>query len=122
MKRNFSRQDIKLLIDEYTDIIEKMEGIPRLENIYQSEIEKNANAIVDSKVRKILEKVPIEELNRNKKGIRLKALKDAGITNVGQLVNNTFHTLAAIRGISEDTAYNIIREYETLKKTGIRRN
>ena len=23
MKRNFSRQDIKLLIDEYTDIIEK---------------------------------------------------------------------------------------------------
>lgn len=54
-----------------------------------------------------LEKVPVEELNRIKRGIRVKALKEAGYENVAQTHVASTARLEGIRGISWQGACDI---------------
>ena len=125
MQRDFLQRDIKRITDEYEDIIKKLEGILQLEKNYYLAIKANAKETVDFKIKEILDDIPVEELNRNKSGIRIKALKDNGIDNLGQLSQYSSFMISAIRGISEDAMYTIRRELENIKKqatTGIKIN
>lgn len=54
-----------------------------------------------------LEKVPVEELNRVKRGIRAKALKEAGYENVAQTHAASIARLEVIRGVSWQGACDI---------------
>ena len=58
---------------------------------------------------KLLKSVPVDELGREKTGIRFKALKDAGYETVADIFCATRYNLASVYGISEDTAYAIKR-------------
>ena len=116
MQRDFLQRDIKRINDEYEDIIKKLEGILQLEKNYYLAIKANAKETVDFKIKEILDDIPVEELNRNKSGIRIKALKDNGIDNLGQLSQYSSYMISSIRGISEDAMYTIRRELENIKK------
>ena len=56
---------------------------------------------------KILKEIPIEEVNRDRKGIRVKALRENGFTNYADVFTASMYQISAIRGISEDGAYRI---------------
>lgn len=56
---------------------------------------------------KILKEIPIEEINRDRKGIRVKALRENGFTNYADVFTASMYQISAIRGISEDGAYRI---------------
>ena len=55
----------------------------------------------------ILKDIPIEEVNRDKKGIRVKALRENGFTNYADIFTASKYQIASVRGISEDGAYRI---------------
>lgn len=57
----------------------------------------------------ILRHVPVNELNREKGGIRIKALIDNNFTTMADLYVASIYNIASVRGISEDTAYTIKR-------------
>ena len=56
-----------------------------------------------------MEKIPVEEVNRDKHGIRVKALRDSGYVTYADMLTSSIYQLAAIRGISEDGARIIKR-------------
>lgn len=83
---------------------------------YEKQLEKNIESIhysvsrqLASEVLEMLKNVPVEEVNRERSGIRVKALRDYGYTSMADLYTASTYQLASIRGISEQTAYEIKR-------------
>ena len=64
---------------------------------------------------KVLENISIDELNRDKSGIRISALKNAGYTNIRQLCGLSLYHLMNISGIGEDGANKIVRRVHELE-------
>ena len=57
----------------------------------------------------ILKNVPVEELNREKLGFRVKALRDSGFTTMADIYSASNYHLVSINGISENAAYSMKR-------------
>lgn len=73
----------------------------------KEEIKTAAERMVMTAVLDILKTVPVEEINRDKKGFRVKALRDAGYTSMADLYAASAYQLSTIYGISEDASYLI---------------
>lgn len=56
---------------------------------------------------RILQGVPVEELNRDKGGFRVKTLRDSGYETLADVMTATPQQLAAVRGISAESAAEI---------------
>jgi superfamily II DNA or RNA helicase len=63
-----------------------------------------------------LSQIDVEVINANKEGIRISALKEAGINNIGQLCNLPAGRLSAINGIGHQTAIKIRRIVDEMQK------
>ena len=70
-------------------------------------VEAALSACADSSRSRVLESIDVSELNRDKLGIRVGALRNAGFTNVRQINETSAGKLMSIEGIGEDTAYKI---------------
>lgn len=108
MKRSFSFSDINRLIDDYRKAEQRQREISEVGE-YESEVRKAAVRYVDSEAMAMMEDIAVEELNRDKKGIRVKALRDHGYNNYADILTARDYDLSAVRGISEDTAYKIMK-------------
>lgn len=108
MKRSFSFSDINRLIDDYRKAEQRQREISEVGE-YESEVRKAAVRYVDSEAMAMMEDIAVEELNRDKKGIRVKALRDHGYNNYADILTARNSDLSAVRGISEDTAYKIMK-------------
>ncbi len=107
MARSFTSQEAKALLAENGQIVRELsDGLKTTEEISR-EIEKAANNMVAGQVMTILRGIPIEEISRYKKGFRLKALHEYGFHTIADVVGRSVSHLAAIRGISRDSAEQI---------------
>ena len=106
MKRSFSFSDINRLIDDYRKAEQRQREISEVGE-YESEVRKAAVRYVDSEAMAMMEDIAVEELNRDKKGIRVKALRDHGYNNYADILTARDYDLSAVRGISEDTALEV---------------
>ena len=109
MARAFSAYDARSLLEEHADLQKKLKGTLLIPNRYISEITTAAEKLVVEEILKTLRGVPIEELNRDKLGIRVKALRDHGYYTISDIATASVNHLASIHGISKDTAYTICR-------------
>jgi len=57
----------------------------------------------------ILRNVPVEEVNREKVGFRVKTLRDAGLTTMADIYASSSYQLSSLYGISEHAAFSIKR-------------
>lgn len=65
------------------------------------------DGFVYDELKELLESVDVEEVNRDKEGIRVQLLRDAGINNIWQLENLSINQLTLIRGVGEQMAAKI---------------
>lgn len=109
MAKTFTNDDAKKMIDYYTWLLTSLKNseIHGIEK--QDSIKKAANAFVAQEVLNVLRSVPIDELNRDKRGIRIKPLMEANLTSMADLYSRSIYKISSIRGISQDTAYAIKR-------------
>lgn len=107
MARPFSTTDAKRIINDHREIIEKLTSADSSVQNYRTEIKQASDALVAKEVLRILRDIPVEELNRDKKGIRVKALRDAGYSTLADVAAAATYNLASVYGISEDRAYQI---------------
>lgn len=107
MAKSFSSAEAKYLINEHQKIIRNLASASNMLKEYAFEIEDNADDLRDREVKEALRKMPIEDINRGKRGFRIKALKDAGIKNFADLKDMTWNELGNVYGISESSAYEI---------------
>lgn len=107
MARAFSSKDASRLIAQHMELQAKLQDIRVQVSEYKDEARKAADVLVASEVMEALKGVPIEEINRDKRGIKVKALRDSGYETVADIAPATVYQIASVYGISEDTAYTI---------------
>lgn len=108
-KRSFSSSDAKNISQQCQKIQEALNEIAKSDAIYRESIQQETNRYVATQVLKLMEKIPVEEVNRDKHGIRVKALRDSGYVTYADMLTSSIYQLATIRGISEDGARIIKR-------------
>lgn len=73
--------------------------------------------MVTSETLSLLRNIPIDEINREKKGFRIKALRDNGYQTIADIAPASVYTLSSIYGISDDAAYSIKRVVDKIVST-----
>ncbi|MCR5475591.1 MAG: DEAD/DEAH box helicase family protein [Lachnospiraceae bacterium] len=116
MSRPFSTLEAKKIIKEHEKIRAKLNEAVSLKEQYEEEIRGSVEKLKGFEAYNILNGVPIDDLNRDKAGIRIKALKDAGYETIAQLSAVSVNRLALINGISQDTAFTIKRAVDNYIK------
>ncbi len=107
MERPDKRQ-VAALISQMEQADYQLNNILRQKTYYESTIKRIYGNTRLYLVNKALEELSIEELNKDKSGIRISALRNAGYSNVLQLVDKTAYQLAQINGIGDDSAQKIV--------------
>lgn len=109
MARPFTSRDAKRLIDEHRDLKTRLSKAEAYSEHCKASISKASEALVAQEVLNVLKDIPIEEINRDKRGFRIKALRDYGYNSIADISTASIYTIASVHGISEDTAYSIKR-------------
>lgn len=73
----------------------------------ESKIQKAVSRSLAGGVLASLKTIPVDELNHNKRGIRVKTLKDAGFETVADVYSSTIDELESVNGISYYSADDI---------------
>ena len=107
MARPFSTTDAKRIIEEHRKTIEKLNNVQASVTQSKDAIKKASDELITQEVLKILKEIPIEEINRDKHGFRIKALRDHGYRTIADIATASVYSIASVYGISEDTAYSI---------------
>jgi SNF2 family DNA or RNA helicase len=107
MARSFTSRDAKRLIHEHREMKTKLSKAEAYAEQHKASIFKASEALVAQEVLNVLKYIPIEEINRDKRGFRIKALRDYGYNCIADISTASVYTIASVHGISEDTAYSI---------------
>lgn len=109
MARPFSSTDAKRIIERHQRTIEKLDNAVSSVEKYRTKAKDASEALVAQEVLRVLADIPIDEINRDRRGIRVKALKDYGYRTIADISTASVYSIASVRGISEDAAYSIKR-------------
>lgn len=109
MARSFTNNDVNRLLERTDNVMTNLINGSMKARQLSSLIKENIDKYVAAEMYKILQEVPIDDLNREHSGFRIKALKDAGINTMADLNATSTYNLSSIRGISQDTAVTMKR-------------
>lgn len=108
--------DGRHLIEAISDVFSSFETLMSIisrikENISKDkkEIEESIEYYLASELLVVLRNIPIEEVNREKKGFRIKTLREAGYSNIADIYSASIYNLSSINGISRDVAITLKR-------------
>lgn len=114
---------LKIAVSALRQAVDRLEHIRRDSKALEKEIKKAADAMAEGQLNELLRGMSVDELNRDKRGIRVSALKNAGIENLGQLYNRSRSSLESIGGIGQSNAaliYNTVQTIASTARKGIR--
>ena len=109
MPKSFSTKEASNLLKANSELRKALLDAVSIPEQQKAEIGKALHARMYEEVLRTLQGVPVEEINRDKLGIRVKTLREAGFTTVADVANATVYRLAAVYGISEEGALTIKR-------------
>ncbi len=102
------------MLEKHAGITDGLSSIEALSKHLEQEVRYAAGAYAYTEALKLLRDVPVEELNRDKRGLRVKLLRDSGAETIADVANMTAERLTAINGIGADMALAIRRLAEDL--------
>ena len=100
----FSSAEAKALLTEHEELINRLNSVSEMALNFKAEIKRIRNNIVNIETRKVLYKVPVEELKKYKSGLKTKILVDNGFYSVSDILISPAEKIASIKGISINTA------------------
>lgn len=93
--------------NEYGYILNKTQEIENSIESNKYDIKESIKMLIADDMLTALRGVPVEELAREKSGIKTKYLMDAGYSNLADVYGASLYQIASIHGISQDKAYTI---------------
>ena len=109
MAKEIKSSKAKKLIERHRKI---MSGLDKAEKDYLAlakEVKTASEDIINEGLAELLSDIPIEELNREKKGFRVKNLRKRGYNTIGDVHKASASALASVNGISDEGAKEIKR-------------
>ncbi len=119
----FELNNAKKLIEEHNKILKNLYVAQTCKKVYHQNVTKALEELIRQEVLKILENVPIEEINRGENQFRLKSLRDKGYNSIADLANLTARGISYVRGISGESAKaikQIVDDFELKAREGIK--
>lgn len=107
MAKQLKLSDIEELILKCKQLLVDLYETATLDRKYAEKVKAVTATAINKEVLKTLSQIPIEEINRGSKGIRIKALSDYGCKTIADAARMPVNEIANIRGISYDTARSI---------------
>ena len=108
MNRQVTEQEALNLVNNVQTLMNKIEKIAtKYVRIYKDNITRFADQIKEQKIIEELKKIPVEEVNKDKLGIRTKYLRDANYTNMAELYMAAEWEIANVKGIGDNVAKTI---------------
>lgn len=121
MERNFSFDDAKNLIHRHKRLQARLIDFMNADKRYMDMVSDISGRYITTEVLKELRNIPVEELNRDKLGIRVKSLRQNGFSTYEDIFAASVYQLSAIKGISDDganTIKNMVHDtYSAVKKS-----
>lgn len=97
----------KTLFDKYEKALNNFKILKETINKEVDEITNATKTLLANELVRSLREIPVEELARDKSGIKTKYLKDAGYDSIADVYGASLMQVASIYGISQDKAYTI---------------
>lgn len=114
MGRAFSSGDAKRVLAVHGENLNKLHYINGLSEGYKAEVKNSVDGYITTKSMQTLEGISVDELNRDKQGIRVKLLHDNGYNTIADLANVPVLQLEMINGISFDGAQTIRKTVDAM--------
>lgn len=96
-----------VLKNKYDKIQNSIKTIKENEEKDKDEIKKAIDYVLAEELVNALREISIEELGREKSGVKIKCLKDAGYNDLAKVFGASIEEISSIYGISRDAAYTI---------------
>ena len=96
--------------------LKKLVGI---DEEYTSKVKSDSKKLLSHQIEEDLKNIPVEELSKAKEGIRVQALKDAGIKNIYQLKNMSYSRIDSIKGVGEVSAKAIAKNVRLIEQSTV---
>ena len=119
----YSDIDAKRIIQEHRDVMSLLAAAVEFGTKNKNDIKNLADRMVAVEIMKTLRDMPLDEINREKKGLRIKSLQESGFNNMANVAIATLHQLIAVKGISEEgakTIHEVARGYVAQMRKGIK--
>lgn len=110
----FDSVDARHLADQTKALSEGMNDAENIESELKQRVKNSVAHCMSSEMMRALRNIDVDELNRNRKGIRVGALRDAGFESVADVYSANLYEIDGVRGISEEGAAEIKREANTI--------
>ena len=114
MARPYTTKEAAALINDHKKAISDLIAGQNLTERLKRDVEDAAKKMASKEVLKALKDIPVEELNRDKSGIRVKTLRDYGYESIADLTSASEYSLASINGITAEKAQAIRRKVDSL--------
>ena len=119
MSRKYTAGEVKNLLNIHRELYAKLGRLDQLASRYRSDILKASNDAAADSAGELVGDIPVDELNRDKKGIRVKLLHDAGLHTIGDILKTSEYRLSSINGISPEGAHAIKQAAQQLSDTAL---
>ena len=106
----------KSIRSEFENVTRLIDQVAAYGKSFEQDIENAAMRLVGNESMSVLNDISIDEVNRESSGIRVKALKDAGIFTIADLYAASSYQLRSIHGISDNRAFELKRIAEKIAK------
>ena len=104
MKRTFSFAEARELLQKHESWETERGTLSRKAEDCRAVVEAACEHFVAAETMKTLRDIPVEELNRARRGLRVRLLRESGYADYADLMLASEEQLAALNGISEDGA------------------
>ena len=101
------KKQIRQILELIAGLDEGVADVASLADVQRSAAAESMHAMTEREAQEILRGMDVENINRDRLGIRVASLRAAGITDMEKLCALTAEQINAIKGISDDAAYLI---------------
>ena len=101
------KREIKQILELIAGLDEGVAGVAALAESQRAEAAESMRAMTSREAEEILRGMDVENVNRDRLGIRVASLRAAGITDMEKLCALSVDQINEIKGISDDAAYLI---------------
>ncbi len=111
----FSAGDVRRMFEHLEDVLKRFNALEDPTVLYER-VETAVRKHIEQKKMEELKKVPVEELNRNKLGIHVKTLENAGYKTVADVLGANVRKLSSLKGITPAGAKTIKKQANLIAK------
>ena len=104
MARPIDSAAAKRTVQEHRSLLGKLTNAANSLDTLRDEILRASDAMAEQEVMTALKDIPVEEINRDKRGLRVKTLREHGFHNIADLSAASVYTIESIHGIGEESA------------------